>query len=218
MVNDICGALCCLLCGNDAVTQFHEDKRRNYVRCEACQLVFVPSQYWLSKDEEKAVYDLHENNPEDQGYRRFLSRLSEPLLVKLAEERHGLDFGCGPGPVLSQLFIEKGHCMSMFDPFYFNDVSLLDKNYDFVCSTEVVEHLYFPDKELTRLFSMVKPGGWLGLMTKMVTNQQAFSRWHYIQDLTHVCFYSRPTFEYIGERFNASVEFFGNDVILFHIN
>lgn len=53
-------------------------------------------------------------------------------------------------------------------------------------------------------------------MTKMVIDRQAFRQWHYIRDMTHICFYSRGTFEYLAKRFHAQLEFVAKDVILFH--
>ena len=213
---------CCPLCLFGAITPYYDDGKRPYLQCECCYLVFVSNAYWLSLDEEKAEYDLHENNADDQGYRQFLSRLCEPLSkrldLSLVGDCKGLDFGCGPGPTLSLMLEEKGAAMALYDPFYFNDKTVLDGTYDFICATEVVEHLSDPKKEFAQLFSMLKSGGWLGLMTKMVKNQQAFSRWHYINDQTHICFYSRATFEFIAEQVGASVTFVANDVILLQKN
>ncbi len=210
--------MCCPLCQSDVIRPYFEDKKRHYVQCECCDLVFVPKKYWLNSSEEKAEYDLHENDENDLGYRQFLSRLSVPLLerlhLSLTGDCKGLDFGCGPGPTLSLMLEEKGVTMALYDPFYFNDKAVLDRTYDFICATEVVEHLSNPIKEFVKLFSMLKPGGWLGLMTKMVKDQQAFSRWHYIHDQTHICFYSRATFVYIAEKVGANVTFVANDVIL----
>lgn len=205
----------CPLCKSGKTDFFFEDKNRAYVRCSHCKLVVVPECYRLSTDDEKAIYDLHENDVGDKGYRRFLSRLSTPLLERLEPGKQGLDFGCGPGPTLSTMLEGAGHTVDLYDPIYYNDVSVFTKQYDFICATEVVEHLYNPDKEFTTLFSLLKPVGWLGIMTKMVIDKQAFSRWHYTHDLTHVCFYSRSTFEYLAERFNADLTFIGKDVILF---
>ncbi len=170
--------------------------------------------YWLSAEDERATYDLHENNALDQGYRQFLSRLSTPLLEKLDSKQKGLDFGCGPGPTLSLLLEERGHQVDLYDPFYYNDPLVFYKNYDFICATEVVEHLHDPNKEFAELFKMLKRGGWLGIMTKLVIDAQAFSQWHYIRDMTHICFYSRSTFEYLARHFNSKLNFISNDVIL----
>lgn len=204
----------CPLCRSKEINVLHEDRRRIYLRCCHCLLVFVPDRYWLSVQEEKAIYDLHENNSLDQGYRRFLSRLHEPLQARLKPQQRGLDFGCGPGPALAGMFKEQGQQVELYDPFYFNDPSLLKRSYDFICATEVVEHLRAPAKEFSMFFDMLESGAWLGLMTKLVTSEEAFRNWHYIRDPTHICFYSQPTFEYIAKRFTATVEYIGSDVIL----
>jgi len=205
----------CPLCYNNGAESFFADKVRSYLRCQQCRLVFVPHQYWLSATEEKASYDLHENDVNDPGYRKFLSRLVVPLQEKLPTSQRGLDFGCGPGPALAELFREYGHQVDLFDCFYHNDKTVFSNSYDFICATEVIEHLRSPAEEFTRLFSVLKSGGWLGIMTKQVSDRDAFSRWHYIRDLTHICFYSPATFEYLAARFDANFELLGDDVILF---
>ncbi len=208
----------CPLCLSAAVAQFFEDRKRAYWRCSDCQLVFVPPRYWLNAIEEKTVYDQHENNVQDPGYRKFLSRLMTPLLERLAAKQKGLDFGCGAGPALAVMLEELGHQVDLFDPFYANNPAVFQRRYDFICATEVAEHLQDPQKEFTRLFNLLKPDGWLGLMTKLANDDQDFSQWHYIRDPTHICFYSRRTFEYLAEHFRAELTFFGNDVILLKKN
>ena len=205
----------CPLCNTPGPRPYHRDTLREYLYCGKCRLVFVPGQYWLDYDREKAVYDLHENSAADQGYRKFLSRLAAPLSERLPLNQKGLDFGCGPGPVLSVLMEEQGHSMSNFDPIYFNDTALLSRTYDFITATEAVEHFQHPSEVFDLLFKMLRPGGWLGIMTKMVIDRQAFRNWHYIRDLTHISFYSQFTFQYLAERFASPVYCIGNDVILF---
>ncbi len=204
----------CPLCSSEDIVLFYEDKIRCYFRCMYCMLVFVPKRYLLSAEDEKATYDLHENDVKDQGYRHFLSRLSMPMIEKLGPKQKGLDFGCGPGPALANIFLKHGHEMDLFDPFYHNDTSVFQKEYDFICATEVVEHLRNPNKEYMRLFKMLKSGGWLGVITKLVIDENAFRNWHYIRDMTHICFFCRSTFEYIAQRFDAELSFVADDVIL----
>jgi len=208
----------CPLCQGKNCQFFFKDTKRIYLACLHCHLVFVPKSYWLSPEEEQAVYDLHVNDVQDPGYRRFLSRLAAPLLKKLSPTQKGLDFGCGPGPALAAMMEEAGHLMALFDPFYHNTPAVFSNQYDFIVTTEVVEHLKDPCQAFETLFSILKPGGWLGIMTKQVIDRDAFSRWHYIRDLTHICFYSPPAFEYLARRFNAVLDFVGNDVILFNKN
>lgn len=206
--------LICPLCGGTQSSLYYKDRVREYYQCRTCKLVFVPKDYHLGLAEEKSEYDLHENAMDDPGYQKFLSRLSEPLLTRLGRGKKGLDFGCGPAPVLARMFEQCGHNMQLYDPYYFNDTSVLEGSYDFITASEVVEHLREPLKEFQLLFDLLLPGGWLGIMTKLVLGREAFSSWHYIRDLTHVSFYSRDVFDYIGVINEAEVEYIGKDVIL----
>lgn len=188
----------CPLCLNHQTLHFHTDKQRDYLQCQVCDLVFVPKQQLLTAEEEKSQYDLHQNSPADTGYRQFLSRLVEPLKERLSATAQGLDFGCGPGPTISIMMSEAGISMVNYDPFYANHPELLKRNYDFITSTEVFEHLHQPSEVLPLLINILKPGGTLGIMTKRWIDKDAFSRWHYKNDPTHVCFYSDRTFEWIA--------------------
>lgn len=204
----------CPLCLSPKTQHYYQDKRREYLQCQQCELVFVRPDQRLDSAQEKAHYDLHENNPEDQGYRRFLSRVANPMLERIEPNSHGLDFGCGPGPTLSLMLQQQGHKMNLYDAYYYPDSSVLEKSYDFITATEVIEHLYQPDKVWQQWLNLVKSGGWIGLMTKMVIDVEAFASWHYKNDLTHVVFFSRKTFQYLAERDKLQLEFVGNDVIL----
>jgi len=155
---------------------------------------------YLSEEQEKREYELHQNSPEDQGYRKFLSRLALPLLDRLElNQRRGLDYGCS---------------MSLFDPFFFPSPTVLAKRYDFITSTEVFEHFKHPAKELESILSLLEPRGILAVMTKLSTGNADFSRWHYRFDATHVSFFSRATFKYIADRYHLDCEIVGKDVIL----
>lgn len=207
----------CPLCRAASISKsYHRDKRRDYFLCRTCQLVFVPSAQFLSAEQEKAAYDLHQNSPADQGYRRFLSRVFIPMQARLRPRSHGLDFGAGPGPTLSVMFEEIGHSMAIYDHFYADDPLVFEQDYDFITATEVVEHLHHPGQELDRLWARLKPGGSLGVMTKLVWDREAFARWHYKNDLTHVCFFSRSTFEWLAARWKAELTFADADVMLFY--
>lgn len=209
----------CPLCHSDNVLHFYSEPRsnscqRDYLRCQQCALVFVPSFQFISPEQEKAEYDLHQNHPSDQGYRQFLARLFIPMREKLTPGACGLDFGSGPGPTLSLMFEECGHPMRIYDYFYADDAYVLQQSYDFITATETVEHLHHPRKELDQLWNILKPGGYLGIMTKLVIDRDAFARWHYKNDPTHVCFFSTETFCWLAALWNTTIEFIGNDVIL----
>ena len=185
----------CPLCA-ELGQDFYQDRRRHYLRCGRCLLVWVPPAFFLPPAAEKAEYDLHQNSPDDPAYRAFLGRLLVPLMRRLPAAASGLEFGCGPGPALAAMLREAGHEVRLYDPFYFPDIDALEGCYDFITATEVVEHLHRPGAELQTLWSRLRPGGILGLMTKLVRDRDAFAKWHYKNDPTHVCFFSVETWNW----------------------
>ena len=205
----------CPLCQNGESGHYHKDRQRDYRQCVTCQLVFVTAQYQLSEADEKAVYDDHQNSPIYMGYRQFLARLADPLIERLPAQSQGLDFGCGPGPTLSVMMEEAGHRVALFDLYYANKPEVLERQYDFITATEVIEHLASPGVELARLWSLLKPKGYLGIMTKQVKDKEAFANWHYKSDATHISFFSRETFDYLGVLWGSAPLFIGADVIIF---
>lgn len=204
----------CPLCDCGQLVAFCEDKRRGYFQCRRCQLVFVDPGQRISTEQERAVYDLHQNSPCDPAYRQFLSRLYQPMLARLNIGDRGLDFGCGPGPALSAMFAEDGFSVQLYDIFYYPETAVLQQPYQFITATEVVEHLHQPGKVIEQLWGQLTAGGTLGLMTKLMLDKAAFMRWHYKNDLTHVCFFSRQTFAWLAEHLRAELSIVGNDVIL----
>ena len=142
--------------------------QRTALDCPTCRLVFVEARHHLAEDEERRRYDLHENDPDDPDYRHFLSRLAEPLLARVPTGARGLDFGCGPGPALVRMLTEAGRPTVGWDPFYAADPAVLDRRYDFLTATEVVEHLHEPAEAFRRMDTLVRPGGHVGIVTKGV--------------------------------------------------
>ena len=205
----------CPLCNNLNPIHYFRDQHRDYLQCQHCQLVFVPAHQHLHVQQEKAIYDLHQNGMDDIGYRQFLSRLTTPLLTQLKPAAAGLDYGCGPGPLLAAILTEAGHRMRVYDPLYAPDPEALQNSYDFITCTEVVEHFRQPGQEFQRLFGLLKADAHLGLMTKLVIDQAAFQNWHYKQDLTHVSFFSKPTLHWLAQCYHCEIAFYGSDVMIF---
>lgn len=164
---------------------------------------------------EREHYGTHENHPTDARYRAFLGRLSGPLLERLPAGAEGLDYGSGPGPTLSVMLAENGFRMTIYDRFFAPDPKVLHGSYDFITCTEVVEHFHFPADEFDRLNRLLRPGGWLGVMTEMLREGCVFEDWHYVRDPTHVCFYRPGTMEWIAARYGWTVETPHRNVALF---
>lgn len=196
------------------ISHYHSDKYRSYCLCATCGLVFVPEQFHLNFSAQKKIYDKHNNDPQDLGYQNFLNRLMKVLIPKLRPTAEGLDFGCGPGPVLADMLRTAGYSMDVYDPIYAPNTGIFTKQYDFITATEVIEHFCNPAESIQKMWQCLKPNGWLGIMTKRVTSQNAFKNWHYIRDITHVSFFSEPCFEWLADQLGASLELHGADVAL----
>jgi SAM-dependent methyltransferase len=171
---------------------------RDYWRCPHCEARFLDPRQLPSAEVERAHYLLHENDPADLRYRRFLARLADPLLARLMPASSGLDYGCGPGPALAAMLEEEGHTVALYDPFFHPDEAALRRSYDFVTCSEVLEHFHRPALELDHLDSLLRPGGWLAVMTCFQTDDARFAAWHYRRDPTHVVFWRAATFEAVA--------------------
>lgn len=204
----------CILCKQNRTSIHYTSKIYTYLHCPNCDLVFVNPRERLAYAEEKMRYDHHQNDPEDPNYRKFLSQLFDPLNKELKPSSCGLDYGSGPGPALSVMFEEAGHQMEIFDPFYSNNPAVLNNTYDFITTTETAEHFYQPKKEFERLWKMLAPGGYLGIMTLLRPENTPLEEWHYIRDDTHVSLYSEKTFLWLSEKWNAELTIIGDRVII----
>lgn len=210
----VASAPACPLCRGGAVTALLDDGARRYWRCGACHLTFLDPVARLSAEAEHRHYLSHENHVDDPGYRGFLARLADPLLECLAPGSRGLDYGCGPGPALAHMLREAGHDVALYDPFFEADRAVLAARYDFVTCTEVAEHFFDPAAEFARFDDLLRPGGWLGVMTCFQTEDDKFATWHYRQDPTHVVFYNRETLAFVAGRLGWSFESPAKDIAL----
>jgi len=204
----------CPLC-TSASAPFTEVKGRRYFRCPVCRLVHLASEQRPTPHEERIRYELHQNDPQDAGYRAFLGQLTDPLIERLRSDARGLDYGSGPGPTLSVMLEERGFSMRIYDPYFAPDETVLSGSYDFLTCTETAEHFFSPKEEFDRFQSLLTPGGWLAIMTQMLPESQAFTDWHYVNDPTHVSFYSTETMHWIAERYGWQAECPSPNVTLF---
>lgn len=187
----------CLLCDSDA-----EIYGAVAYQCNNCKLIFKNPNIYLTAQEDLQRYSFHQNNSLDQGYIDFLNRLVNPLSNFLPVTYSALDFGCGPGPTLSKLLNKKSGETFNYDPIFFNDQKLLEKKYDVVTATEVVEHFKSAQSDWTLLVGLVAPKGLLAIMTQMFNDSIDYQSWWYKNDPTHVVFYQEKTFNYLANQFS----------------
>lgn len=207
-------SLPCPVCRAGSSRPFQIVQGQRYHRCERCHCTFLDPAQLPDRALEKAEYDRHCNDPHDPGYRRFLAALAKPLIERLEPGSTGLDYGCGPGPALAMMLEAAGFKMTAFDPIYAPDSKALTGSYEFITCTETAEHFHQPAREFARLLSLLKPGGWLGLMTRFQTDDARFADWHYRRDPTHVVFYREETFHWLADQHDLDAETRPPNVVL----
>jgi len=180
---------------------------KNYFRCLECDYIFLEEQHYLDASDEKKHYDNHDNNLESLGYVKMFESLIEEFITPNASEiKTALDFGCGEGEVLPILLERRGISCDRYDLFYFPEKIYMDKKYDLIVSTEVFEHLSEPLEVLKNLLSHLNKNGYLLLMTAFhPSSDESFLKWFYIQDATHIGFFSMKTFEYLASEFDLKI-------------
>lgn len=206
----------CVACKSKFIEIFDVIEHKTYWNCSTCKAKFLDPIDRLEPKLEKKRYQQHKNNVDDHSYKKFLSKLSNPLLKKLSIGDEGLDFGCGPGPALANILSSEGFKIDLYDPFFFPDKKIFLKKYNFITCSETIEHFFNPYDEFINLDKLLLKSGWLGVMTCFMKKNILFEKWHYRRDPTHVVFYAEETFEVIANQRNWIYEVPSKDIVLFY--
>jgi len=185
----------CPICSTQ--TQAFVDERHGitYSECPACRYRFKSPQHHPDWTAQKQRYDLHQNDPDDPGYRAYFQRFLDFMLPHVPQKGRVLDFGSGASDLLASMFREQGWDAVRYDPIYYPDEEYRSQYYNLIVSTEVFEHLSDPMATLRHLASFLVPGGHLALQTQFYPEAlEAFFDWYYRLDPTHIGFLIPKTF------------------------
>ncbi len=188
----------CPLCSS-AAELFLEIPPRKYFKCSKCLSVFLDPLNYLTPEKEKARYDKHQNDSNDQGYQEFTAPLIQELESGTQPGDRGLDFGAGPGAVIAGLLRKKGYSLELYDPYYWPQTEPLQSKYDYIICSEAMEHFREPHKEFLLMKSLLKPGGSLYCTTHIYSEAIDFKQWYYKNDPTHVFFYHENALNWIRD-------------------
>lgn len=190
----------CPLCG-DPSENFHEGE---FFLCQTCEGIFRTKRSHPTRSEEKARYRTHENDVNDPAYQNFVSPITDAVKSNISQDQRGLDFGAGTGPVISKVLEDAGYDIKQYDPFFHDNLELLEGRYDYIVCCEVIEHFHDPYKEFKKLNELLLPGGYLFCMTNLYRDGVDFGGWGYKNDFTHTFFYQKETFRWIRKEFEFS--------------
>ena len=208
----------CPLCESRETEFFHQEingHKRQYFKCNNCDLVFANPNNLLLNNEEKSRYENHNNSNASDGYLNFLRTLIDPMKKYILEGHQGLDFGSGPYPMLVNTLKSEGFQIEGFDPYFANFKKLLESQYDYIFCCEVSEHFNSPKESFKLLSNLLKKGGFLGVKTSLLNSSIDFSNWYYKKDDTHISFYSEISMAYIAKVNSLKLLSLSDTVIIF---
>jgi hypothetical protein len=195
----------CVLCSLPGCTVYHKDNVRTYLRCSSCGLIFVPSDYHLSIEEEKFRYSKHTNTADDKNYVAYLSSIADTVLTLPVQTPHVLDFGSGPEQVLAGIINDRGVQCASHDPLYGISADKGGEQFDIVVACEVFEHLRDIQIDIRLISRLVKPGGFVYVHTQLYDEVKDFVSWWYIKDLTHINFFCTKTMEIVADMMGKKI-------------
>ncbi len=200
----------CHICDKPTVSFHHEKTHITYYYCKACQYIFKSPEYHQDLSRQKERYNLHENDENDPGYQAYFQRFLDFILPLLDKPKTALDFGSGRSSLLASLLTKEGIVCDYYDPIYHPDTLEEKKKYGLIVSTEVFEHLHHPKEVFENLLELLEEGGYLALQTQFHPNDiEAFKKWYYHQDPTHIVFFTAQTFRVLCKKYG--VEFIADN-------
>lgn len=207
----------CPLC-NGRSHLFYKDKNRLFYKCDNCRGIFLDKAFLPDRETETLRYHKHNNNAYDLGYQKFANPIVSAIIRDFSPQHKGLDFGSGSGSVVSKMLKDRNFQIEQYDPLFHNCPELLERKYDYIACCEVIEHFHNPHKEFAPLKKLLLPGGKIYCMTAVYSEKVNFSKWYYKNDLTHVFFYHKKTFEWIKKEFGFSHVNIDSNLIILAVN
>ena len=194
----------CYICNASTGSFVDEKTKIRYYHCNACRFIFKSPECYQDLETQKERYNLHQNNEDDEGYRAYFQRFLDFILPLVGSVETTLDFGCGRTSLLAKMLEKEGIACDYFDPIYHPETLHEGKKYELIVSTEVFEHLHQPKEVFSDLVKRLNKGAYLAIQTQFhPNNSEAFKKWYYHQDPTHVVFFTAYTFKVLCELYGC---------------
>jgi len=199
----------CLICQNKTAGFLDDSLGVKFWHCKNCDLIFKDKKLFQDFESQKQRYDLHQNNPEDSGYRAYFQKFLDFVLPYInTPNLKALDYGCGESILLADMMLGSNIHTIAYDPIY--HPLDLDKTakFDIITSVEVFEHLTDVLQSFKEISSMLNQNGILAIRTEFHHGIDGMSKWYYPKDPTHILFFTTKTFlvlcdiygfEYLGD-------------------
>jgi len=186
-------------------------------RCPQCSMLYKDNV--IKVQSQAKIYEhssqRYSYNPSNKYILRKIKTIKE---LTHMENSHLLDIGCHTGDFLKLARAEglrtsgadysdtayAGHEAFISENFYkglIEEIQLPDNCFDFITAWDVFEHFYDVKAALQKIYTAIKPGGYLLLETGNVSSLGARlmspNYWWYVCGLTHLNFFDASSIRYI---------------------
>ncbi|MEO1925402.1 MAG: class I SAM-dependent methyltransferase [Gammaproteobacteria bacterium] len=218
----------CPVCDHPETHYFVSKNDYTFNRCTECDFIFLNPM--PNQDELNAQYT-DDNKETEPTYNKTASRLRRafiklPRFLPYAIGKHTLDFGCGGGFIAYALsFIAKSstgidisenavaYAKQRFKRasyFCMDFVQLIETNdqYDFVYSSEVIEHVSEIKLYMKTLAHLVKKGGYAYITTPDLGHPKVpenITEWGMLCPPIHVQHFTKKTIDILFRRYGFKV-------------
>jgi len=190
----------CPICGTKQIKTIAGDFELLY--CQNCGLYSKDEKTFLNPIDEFKRYDQH-SSIGDEHYKSFMNEFVLTAVFPFVNQGIAIDYGAGKTGVIKSILEASGFKCESYDPYFDKDKSTLNQTYDLLVSTEVVEHFQAIMLEWKKMVDLVKPNGFIAIMTQFA--KEDLGNWWYLRDQTHYHFYQQRTFDYIAKTLGLSV-------------
>lgn len=170
--------------------------------CGICGLYAKTETMFLNGAAELKRYSLHSVQP-DTNYSDQMRDFVKTAVFPFIKNGKALDYGAGRTGVISRLLSGAGFEVRTYDPYFDNNLDVLDTTYDLITTIEVVEHFQDLKAEWDKLVGLLKPGGILAIGTQFA--KADIRDWWYLRDTTHYHFYQERTFEVLSLKYRMEI-------------
>ncbi|HSR62332.1 MAG TPA: class I SAM-dependent methyltransferase [Gammaproteobacteria bacterium] len=221
----------CAVCSSSAITDLAHKRDYRFRRCSDCGFIFLdpmPSQETLNEQyidpgtEAEPTYDKASSR-----MRRAVLKL--PRFFPYAYKKDTLDLGCGGGFVAAVLalvarsstgvdisrnaidYARKRFHQPEFVCSNFADLLNMEKRFDFIYSSEVIEHVSDVNLYMQVLQRLIKPGGYVYITTPDSGHPAVpadISQWDVFAPPIHVQFFNRETATVLFTRYGFTIRKF----------
>ena len=218
----------CPVCDNPNINYFIKKDDYSFDKCNECDFIFLnpmPNQTVLNK-----IYTDEDTKTTD-GYKKASSRLRRaflklPRFLPYVLNKNSLDFGCGGGFVAYAIsFVSKSSTgidinekAVIYAKKRFNRVNFFCKNfsdllksqekYDFVHSSEVIEHVSDINLYMQVLKQLVKKKGYLYITTPDLGHPKVpedITKWDVLCPPIHVQHFTKKTASVLFKKYGFNI-------------